>query len=56
MSIIENLFGKNGKELSKVDNWKKWEFFELLDYLHIALRCLSEFDLIQKETKILRLL
>ena len=49
MSIFNNIFGTKEKRLSKVEYWKKWEFFELLDDLHIAFKLLSESDLNVKE-------
>ena len=43
MSFISRFFRSNRPDkLSKVDYWKKWEFFELLDDLHKAEKMLSK--------------
>ena len=45
MSFISRLFKSNrADKLSKVDYWKKWEFFELLDDLHKAEKMLSKYE------------
>lgn len=44
MGFLSKLFTSNRPDnLSKVDYWKKWEFFELLDDLHEAEKLLSEY-------------
>ncbi|MDH4473328.1 MAG: hypothetical protein QE487_12040 [Fluviicola sp.] len=44
MGFLSTLFkGNRPDNLSKVDYWKKWEFFELLDDLHAAEKQLSEY-------------
>ena len=44
MGFLSNLIkGNRPDKLSKVDYWKKWEFFELLDDLHSAEKLLSEY-------------
>ncbi len=42
-NIKSNLFKPVPEGLSKVDYWKKWEYFELLDNLHEAEQLLSYF-------------
>jgi hypothetical protein len=49
MSIFNNLFGTGEKNISKVEYWKKWEYFELLDDLHVAFKSLSESNSDTKE-------
>jgi hypothetical protein len=36
MKFFQKLFPKMENRLSKVDYWKKWDFFELFDDLHAA--------------------
>jgi hypothetical protein len=48
MSFFQTLFGIKNKGLSKVEYWKKWEFFELLDDLHIALKACEQLTISQK--------
>ena len=55
MSIFNNLFGTGNKRLSKDEYWKKWEYFELLDDLHLALRLLSESNSDTKEKEMFKL-
>jgi hypothetical protein len=44
MTFLSKLFKRNLPDgLSKIDYWKKWEFFELLDDLHAASELLSEY-------------
>ncbi|MGB1247450.1 MAG: hypothetical protein ACPG4Z_01090 [Chitinophagales bacterium] len=44
MKFIKNIFkSSRANSLSKVDYWKKWEFFELLEDLHIAEKILAEY-------------
>jgi hypothetical protein len=40
MNLFQKLFGTKG-ELSKIEYWKKWEFFELFDDLHKAEKLLN---------------
>jgi hypothetical protein len=46
MGFLNKLFGPKGNGLSKIDYWKKWELFELLDDLHEAEKLLTsgQFD------------
>jgi len=42
--FLNKLFGNTKqKRLSKMEYWKKWEFFELLDDLHKAEKLLSNY-------------
>jgi len=41
--MMSRFFKKKTKQLSKVEYWKKWQFFELLDDLHKAEKLLAEF-------------
>jgi hypothetical protein len=34
MNLFQKLFGRRGKQLSKIEYWRKWEIFELFDDLH----------------------
>ena len=44
MGFLDKFFKSNRPDnLSKVDYWKKWEFFELLDDLHTTEKMLSEY-------------
>ena len=44
MGFLSKIFKSNRPDnLSKVDYWKKWEFFELLDDLHAAEKILAEY-------------
>jgi hypothetical protein len=40
-NFINKIFGERPERLSKMDYWKKWEFFELLEDLHEAEKLLS---------------
>ena len=42
-NFINKIFGNKPERLSKIDYWKKWEFFELLDDLHEAEEFLLNF-------------
>jgi hypothetical protein len=41
--MFNRLFKKKTKQLSKVEFWEKYEFFELIADLHLAEKLLSEF-------------
>lgn len=42
--MFKRLFNKNRPDgLSKIDYWKKWEFFQLLEDLHKAEKLLANF-------------
>ncbi len=44
MGFLHQLFKSNRPEnLSKVDYWTKWEFFELLEDLHMAKKILKNY-------------
>jgi hypothetical protein len=42
MSFFQKLFGTGNKGLSKTEHWRKWDFFGLLDDLHVAFKSLCE--------------
>jgi hypothetical protein len=45
MGFINNIFKSSGPDnLTKIEYWKKWEFFELIDDLHNAKKMLSKYD------------
>ena len=41
--MINRFLKKKPEQLSKVEYWKKWEFFELVEDLHKAEKLLAEF-------------
>jgi hypothetical protein len=41
MNLFQKLFGTREKKLSKIEYWRKWEFFELFDDLHDAEKLLT---------------
>ncbi|TXE15456.1 hypothetical protein ES731_15355 [Psychroflexus gondwanensis] len=41
--MIKRFFKEKPERLSKVEYWKKWEFFELVEDLHKAEKLLAEF-------------
>lgn len=44
MGFLSKIFKSNRPDnLSKIDYWKKWEFFELLEDLHAAEKILAEY-------------
>ena len=42
--LLNKLFKRNSSELSKVEYWHKWHFFELIKHLHKAKDILSEYS------------
>lgn len=45
MRFFNNIFKSSRPEnLSKIEYWKKWEFFELIEDLHAAVKILSNYE------------
>jgi hypothetical protein len=45
MGFFNNIFGSSSPDnLSKIEYWKKWEFFELIEDLHAAEQILSNYE------------
>ena len=45
MEFLKNIFGRSRPiNLSKIEYWKKWEIFELLEDLHTAEKLLSKYE------------
>ena len=41
--MLKNLFQNKSNKLTKIEYWKKWDFFDLLKDLHKAEKLLSEY-------------